>query len=79
VAPTTAKAQTENMHTARRVGTAARPHLMVTHYTELEETKGLVLVRGDVLSPHVVSVPEVLFHFSPGRANLTFHVSCHLN
>ena len=32
---------------------------MVTHYTELEHTKGLVLVRGDVLSPHIVSVPEV--------------------
>ena len=44
---------------ARRGGTSARPHLMVTHYTELERTKGIVLVRGDVLSPHIVSVPEV--------------------
>ena len=49
---------------ACRLGADARPHLMVTHYTELEHTKGLVLVRGDVLSPHIVSVPEVCAHCS---------------
>ncbi len=41
---------------------------MVTHYTELEHTKGLVLVRGDVLSPHIVSVPEVCSQCSRVRA-----------
>ena len=58
-----------------RLGAEARPHLMVTHYTELEHTKGLVLVRGDVLSPHIVSVPEVrsnalVANGSPCRLNV---------
>ena len=42
------------------MGSAAPPHLTLTHYTELKESKGIVLVRGDVLSPHIVSVPEVI-------------------
>ena len=42
-----------------RLGSSAPPHLTLTHYTELKESKGIVLVRGDVLSPHIVSVPEV--------------------
>ena len=50
MAPTAACALVMTGHAVCRVGTAARPHLMVTHYTELEQTKGLVLVRGDVLS-----------------------------
>lgn len=43
-----------------RLGSAAPPHLSLTHYTELKESKGIVLVRGDALSPHIVSVPEVI-------------------
>ena len=44
---------------ACRLGASAPPVLTVTHYTELQESHGIVLARGDVVSPHVVSVPEV--------------------
>lgn len=42
-----------------RMGSAAQPHMTLTHYSELKESKGIVLVRGDVLSPHIVSTAEV--------------------
>lgn len=32
-------------------GTDASPYLTVAHYTELMDTKGLVLVRGDIVFP----------------------------
>ena len=34
-----------------RHGSAAAPHLILTHYTELLDSKGIVLVRGDILQP----------------------------
>ena len=33
----------------KRRGAAAPPHLVVTHYPELANSKGLVLVRGDLV------------------------------
>lgn len=32
-------------------GSAAPPHFIVTHYTELLDSKGIVLVRGDIVQP----------------------------
>lgn len=40
-------------------GPAAPPRLAVRFYSELAEATGLVLARGEVLSPHVVSAAEV--------------------
>ena len=37
----------------------APPHLVITHYTELLEDKGLVLAKADAISPHLISVAEV--------------------
>ncbi len=37
----------------------APPHLTLTHYSELVESKGLALVRGDIVNPKEISVPEV--------------------
>lgn len=34
-------------------GAAAQPHLTLTHYCELAETKGLVLGRAEVSSPEL--------------------------
>jgi hypothetical protein len=34
------------------------PHLVLTHYSEMAD-KGVVLVRGDILQPNVVSRGEV--------------------
>lgn len=39
----------------RRQGPNALPHFTMTHYTELLDSKGLVLVRGDVIHPQLVS------------------------
>jgi len=39
-------------------GTEASPYLAVTHYSELAETKKLVLVRGDVVLPGKLSDEE---------------------
>lgn len=35
----------------KRHGSSAPPHLVVTHYTELLDSKGIVLVRGDIVQP----------------------------
>jgi ATP synthase F1 complex assembly factor 1 len=35
-------------------GDTAQPHLVLTHYPELLESKGLVLVRGDILQPNAL-------------------------
>ena len=43
----------------RRQGPNAMPHLTLTHYTELLEAKGIVLVRGDIIHPQLVSRFEV--------------------
>ena len=45
----------------RRAGAAAPAHAVVTHYPDYVATKGVCLVRGDVLGPHVVSVGDVSF------------------
>ena len=39
----------------------APPHMAMTHYTELLESKGLVLARADSISPHLISPAEVCF------------------
>lgn len=39
-------------------GTNASPYLTVAHYTELADSKGLVLVRGDVVFPSKLSDVE---------------------
>jgi len=36
----------------------APPHMAMTHYTELLESKGLVLARADCISPHLISPAE---------------------
>jgi hypothetical protein len=43
---------------ACRRGAGATPHLVLTHYREMAD-KGVVLVRGDILQPNVVSRGEV--------------------
>lgn len=35
----------------KRNGSSSAPHFVLTHYTELINDKGIVLVRGDVLQP----------------------------
>lgn len=35
----------------KRNGSAAAPHFVLTHYSELINSKGIVLVRGDILQP----------------------------
>ena len=35
--------------------------MAMTHYTELLESKGLVLARADSISPHLISPAEVCF------------------
>lgn len=39
-------------------GTQASPYFTVTHYTEFAESKGVVLVRGDVVLPSKLSDSE---------------------
>jgi hypothetical protein len=41
------------------MGSAAPAHLAVTCYTELAGSHGLVLLRGDVLSPELINTAEV--------------------
>lgn len=43
----------------RDSGPAAPAHAIVTHYDELAAEKGVVLVRTDLVSPHVLSPAEV--------------------
>jgi ATP synthase F1 complex assembly factor 1 len=38
----------------KKHGSGATPHLVVTHYRELEHSHKLVLVRGDILQPHAL-------------------------
>lgn len=42
----------------KRRGTQASPYLTVTHYTEFADSKGVVLVRGDVVLPSKLSDSE---------------------
>ena len=44
---------------ACRRGAGATPHLVLTHYSEMVADKGIVLVRGDIIQPDVVSRGEV--------------------
>ena len=43
----------------KRHGSGAAPQVALTHYTELAEEKGVVLVRADVIQPNAVSQGEV--------------------
>lgn len=43
----------------RRYGGGAPPHLSLTHYSELYDSHGIVLVRGDVITEKIVNVQEV--------------------
>jgi ATP synthase F1 complex assembly factor 1 len=45
----------------RARGTEASPYFTVTHFTELVRTKGLVLVRGDIVFTSKLSDEEVKF------------------
>ena len=45
----------------RARGTEASPYFTVIHFTELVPTKGLVLVRGDVVFTSKLSDDEVSF------------------
>lgn len=47
------------------MGVSAPPVLTVTHYPELLASHNLVLARADAVSPHVVSVPEVMLVCKP--------------
>ncbi len=38
----------------KRHGSSATPHLVVSHYRELEHSHNVVLVRGDILQPHAL-------------------------
>jgi len=42
-----------------RLGAGAPPNMTVTHYPDLLGSHNIVLARADVVSPHVVSAPEV--------------------
>ena len=42
----------------KAVGSAAPAHVIVTYYPDLAASKGIVLVRADVLGPHVASPEE---------------------
>jgi hypothetical protein len=41
-------------------GPAAAPHFTTTYYRELMESKGLVLVRGDITQPDALTVQQAL-------------------
>lgn len=43
----------------KHVGVGAPPHFTITHYTELADSHGLVLTRGDVINSNVLNVAEV--------------------
>jgi hypothetical protein len=43
----------------KHMGSSAPAHLAVTCYTELASSHGLVLLRGDVLSPELINTAEV--------------------
>lgn len=43
----------------KKLGAKATPHFTMTMYRETADTHGLVLVRGDVLNPQLVSPAEV--------------------
>lgn len=45
----------------RARGSAASPYFTVTHYTDLMDSKGVVLVRGDIVFTSRLSDEEVLF------------------
>jgi len=45
----------------RARGNAASPYFTVTHYTDLMDSKGVVLVRGDIVFTSKLSDEEVLF------------------
>lgn len=55
----------------RRFGAGAPPHLSVTFYDELADSKGIVLARGDVVNDRVVSVAEARTLLQLARAFYT--------
>ena len=46
------------LHEFNHDPTSSVAHLTLTHYTELAPSKGIVLVRGDAISPHVINAFE---------------------
>jgi ATP synthase F1 complex assembly factor 1 len=38
----------------KRHGSSATPHFVLSHYTELVDSHGMVLVRGDIIQPHAL-------------------------
>ncbi|KAK9820497.1 hypothetical protein WJX72_010902 [[Myrmecia] bisecta] len=42
----------------RMFSTTAPSHFTITHYTELQNSHGVVLIRGDMNSPAIISSPE---------------------
>lgn len=46
-------------------GMSAPPYLVLTHYRELMDTKGIVLVRGDIVNDKAISQAEARGTASP--------------
>lgn len=44
----------------KRHGSDAAPHFVVTHYTELASSHGIVLVRGDIIQPQALDQLQAL-------------------
>ena len=69
----------------RRHGDSAQPHLVLTHYPELLENKGLVLVRGDILQPNALDAVSAVslmsncheFYSDRGRKGAFVHAFNH--
>lgn len=41
-------------------GSAATPHFVMTHYTELVQSHKIVLVRGDIIQPHALDIIQAM-------------------
>lgn len=41
-------------------GSAATPHFVMTHYTELVQSHKIVLVRGDIIQPHALDMIQAM-------------------
>lgn len=49
-------------------GPQAPPHLTVQLFDDLKESHGLVLARGDLINPQLISAPEVCLCHKPVKA-----------
>ncbi|MCO5606599.1 hypothetical protein L7F22_060787 [Adiantum nelumboides] len=56
----------------KRRGTNASPYLTVAHYTELADSKGLVLVRGDIVFPSKLNDIQVCWDKTNGVSHSFF-------